>query len=144
MKPILFLAALLLTLSLTSAAQDHGSVTFNGQTITFTGYRTRYSDQKRWIIAEGKKDGKLYSVTVTLTPDVTKESTIKTDATHTVTLTVSNLDYSAAQNHCFDGGSTVMVKPQGTQFTASGKDMQSGNCFGKSSGSDKLSFTMKP
>lgn len=143
MKTILLLAAVLLSIG-SAVAQNHGSITFKGQIISLTGYRTRISDQKRWIIGEGKKDGKLYSITITLKPDVSAKSNVKTDATHTVTITTSNADYSNAENFCFDGGSLIDITPQGSNFIVSGKDVQSGNCFGNSKGTDKLSFIMKP
>lgn len=144
MRSILSLFTVFIVSGTTILAQDHGSVTFNGQTVQLTGYRTRISNEKRWIIAEGNKDGKLYSITVTVKPDITQRNSISTDATHTATLTVSNADYSNAQNYCFDGGSPMAIIPQNGKFTVSGKDMQSGNCFGKSKGNDKLSFIMKP
>ncbi len=138
------LVAMLAGFSISSLAQDHGSITFNGKTIQLTGYRTRLSNDKRWIIAEGKNDGKLYSVTVTLKPDVSREGTIKTDATHSVTLTISNADYSNAENHCFDGGSNITVVPKSGKFTVSGKDLKSGNCFGRTANNEKLSIVVKP
>lgn len=57
-------------------------------------------------------------------PDITAGGNIKTDATHTVTLTQSNTDYSHAVNYCFNGSSNITVDMQHQQFTARGKDLQ--------------------
>jgi len=144
MRFTLLVSALLLSGGVAALAQDHGAITLNGQIVQLTGYRTRTSENKRWVIADGKKDGKLYSLTVTMKPDVAKEGPVKTDATHTVTITVSKADYSDAQNYCFDGGSLITLVPRNGQYTISGKDMQPGNCYGKSQAGNKLTFTMKP
>lgn len=141
----LFLVSILLSgLFFEAAAQDHGYITYQGKTIKLTGYRTRVTNGKRSIIADGKSDGKLFSLTVTLRPDVQQKAEIKTDATHTITLTVSIEDYSDAHNNCFDGGGNIQVNPQNNSLAVSAKDIPAGNCSGKKADGDKISFELKP
>lgn len=134
----------LCSFSFMATAQDHGYITFQGKTIKLTGYRTRVSNGKRSVIADAKQDGKLYSVTITLKPDVQSKSDITTDATHSVTITISKEDYSDAMNFCYDGGGVIQVNPIGSNFAVSGKNLPAGNCFGKKGEGDKLSFEIKP
>jgi len=144
MKFTLTLAIALIAFTSSAVAQNHGTINFKAQIIQLTAYRTRLEDGKRWIIADGKQDGKLYSITVVVTPDITTAGTFKIDASHTATLTISNTDYSHAQNYCFDGGGSITVNQQNQQFAASATDLQPGDCFGARSGTDKLTFTIKP
>lgn len=145
MRTALIATTIVATFSLTALAQDHGTITINGKTIALTGYRTRVQQDRRSVIADGKDGGKLYSITISLRPDVTAAGPIKTDRTHTATVTISNADYSGAENFCFDGGGMLQVTPASGGLAITGKDLPSGNCMGApKAGGGTLTFTMKP
>lgn len=144
MKRLLFLSVLLASLgSLPVCAQDYGTLTYQGKTVKLTGYRTRMNNGYRFVIADGTVNDRLYSVTITLKPDVQQAATTKTDADHTVTLTISNTSYGDAQNFCFSG--ELSLTPKNSNLAVSGQNLAPmTDCIWRPKPStEKLSFTMK-